>query len=156
MADLSSKSSLIAIIGGSRCQEKDCQLGYDLGYGLAQRNLTVINGGLKGMMEASAQGCREGGGSVIGILPGSDPLEGNPYLTHALATGMGHARNAIIAQSAAVIIALPGQSGTLSEIGLGLAMGKSVVSLLSWYIAGVNYVETVPAALAQVDSLLSP
>ncbi|MBC7106515.1 MAG: TIGR00725 family protein, partial [Firmicutes bacterium] len=68
--------------------------------------------------------------------PGSSRREGNPHLTVAIATGLGDARNAVIACAADVLIAVAGGFGTLSEIGLALKMGRPVVGLGSWRCAG--------------------
>jgi hypothetical protein len=50
----------------------------------------------------------------------------------ALATGLGDARNAVIACACDVLIAIDGGYGTLSEIGLALKMEKPVVGLDTW------------------------
>ena len=89
----------------------------------------MLCGGLSGVMEAAAQGAAEGGGISIGLLPGADSSQANKFLTVALPTDMGHARNVIIARAAAGLIAVQGELGTLSEIALGLKMGKPVAAL---------------------------
>ncbi|HKI28726.1 MAG TPA: LOG family protein, partial [Actinomycetota bacterium] len=71
-----------------------------------------------GVMEAAAGGCADAGGRSVGILPSDSRLDANPYLTIAVATGMGEARNAIVVRSADVVIAVHGEFGTLSEIAL--------------------------------------
>jgi hypothetical protein len=85
-----------------------------------------------GVMEAAAGGAMNAGGKTVGILPTSSRLEGNPYLTVAVATGMGEARNAIVVRTADVVIAIHGEFGTLSEIALALKMGRPVVGLGTW------------------------
>ncbi|MCL7475425.1 MAG: hypothetical protein M8352_05215 [ANME-2 cluster archaeon] len=72
---------------------------------------------------------RDGGGTTVGLLATDQKDDANPYVDIAIVTGMGHARNAIIAGSSDVLIAVSGEFGTLSEIALGLAMGKNVLSL---------------------------
>ncbi|HXJ64511.1 MAG TPA: TIGR00725 family protein, partial [Actinomycetota bacterium] len=72
------------------------------------------------------------GGTVVGILPGFDRSEANPYVTVALPTGMGEMRNALIARTADVVIAVGGEFGTLSEIAFALKIGKAVVGLGTW------------------------
>ena len=85
--------------------------------------------------KAGASGCIEAGGKAVGILPTETRLEANPYLTIAVATGMGEARNAIVVRTADVVIAINGEYGTLSEIALALKMGKPVVGLGTWELA---------------------
>ena len=69
---------------------------------------------------------------TVGILPGTERTQANPWVTLAIPTGMGHARNLIIVQSAAVIIAIGGEYGTLSEIALARKVGRPVIGLMSW------------------------
>jgi uncharacterized protein (TIGR00725 family) len=74
----------------------------------------------------------------VGIVPTSRKEDANPYVDIAIVTNMGHARNAIVASSSDILIAVAGEYGTLSEIALGLKMGKTVVSLAGgWDIEGV-------------------
>lgn len=68
----------------------------------------------------------------MGILPGDDPQAANPYVQVAIATGMGQARNVIIVQTAAAVIAIGGEFGTLSEIALARKCGRPVITLNSW------------------------
>jgi len=46
-----------------------------------------------------------------------------------IATGIGKARNVLIAQSSAALVAVGGQYGTLSEIAFGLHFDKPVFGL---------------------------
>jgi len=71
-------------------------------------------------------------------------------------TGLGHARNAIVARSSHALIALPGEHGTLSEIALALKMGLPVIGLTSWaeikgVIATGTPEEAVREALARAE-----
>jgi uncharacterized protein (TIGR00725 family) len=80
-------------------------------------------------MEAAARGASEAGGTTVGILPGPDADDANPYILIPIATDLGHARNAVNVRAADAVIAVAGGYGTLSEIALALAMGVPVVSL---------------------------
>jgi uncharacterized protein (TIGR00725 family) len=122
----------IGIIGAGSAGEGLVELAREVGSLVAERGWTVLCGGLGGVMEAAGRGASERGGLVVGILPGESRGEGNPYLDVVLPTNMGHGRNVIIAQASDVLIAVGGGYGTLSEIALGLKMGKPVVSLRSW------------------------
>jgi uncharacterized protein (TIGR00725 family) len=86
-------------------------------------------------MEAACRGAKAEGGTTVGILPGTDRLEANPYVDLPIVTGLGEARNAIIVRTADVVIAVSGGHGTLSEIGLALKMGKPVVGLGTWQLS---------------------
>jgi len=118
----------------------------ELGKRLALKGHVILCGGLGGVMEAVCKGAREAGGTAVGVLPGSVG-DHNAYVDIAIATGMGHARNAIIVGSADVVIALPGEYGTLSEIALALKMGKKVISLKSWNVPGAITCDTAEEAL---------
>jgi len=92
----------------------------------------LICGGLTGVMEHAARGARSAGGLTIGLLPGDDPTEANEYIDVAIASGLGHARNAILARTADGIVALGGGLGTLSEIALALRNGRPTVGIQTW------------------------
>lgn len=123
---------LIAVIGGSHCSPEDYSIAEEVGKLLARKNVTVICGGMFGVMEAVCKGANEAGGVTIGILPGDNPADANKYVTIPIVTGMGIARNIIIVRSAAACIAINGKYGTLSEIAYALQLGKPVVTLNSW------------------------
>ena len=125
----------VAVIGAGLCEEKVSRLARDVGMRIAKRGHILITGGLGGVMEAASQGAKEAGGIVVGILPGERD-SANPYVDVAVATGMGHARNAIVVRSSDVVIALPGSYGTLSEIALALKMNRPVVDMSGWNVDG--------------------
>jgi hypothetical protein len=127
-----------------------------LGRALADLGVTVVCGGLGGVMEAVARGVRREGGLVVGVLPGYDRREGNPYLDVAIPTGLGHARNVIVAVAGDVLVALPGGTGTLSEIAVALRLARPVIGLGAWgEIAGVTQVAGVRDAVARIRTALA-
>ena len=83
-------------------------------------------------MEAAARGATESGGTAIGILPDEDRGRANGYLSCSIATGTGQARNLAVVCSGDVVVVVGGEYGTLSEVGLTLKVGRTVVSLGSW------------------------
>ncbi|OGO17809.1 MAG: TIGR00725 family protein [Chloroflexi bacterium RBG_16_48_8] len=123
---------VVSIIGGAECSEKEVQIAEELGYLLGEQDVIIVCGGRGGVMEAACRGAQRAGGITIGILPNLDPSEGNPYLDVAIPTGMGHARNALIAQAGQCVIAIGGGYGTLSEIGIALKIGRDVVGIGTW------------------------
>jgi uncharacterized protein (TIGR00725 family) len=125
----------IAVVGPSAATPTEHALGEHVGRLIAERGAVLVCGGLGGLMEAAAGGCTAAGGTSIGILPTIDRAEANPYLTVAVATGMGEARNAIVVRTADAVVAIGGEFGTLSEIALALKMGKPVVGLGTWELA---------------------
>ena len=119
----------LGVVGAGRADSALEATARKVGVLAAGRGWTVICGGMGGVMAAVSEGAAEAGGLVVGILPGPSRSEGNPHLGVALPTNMGHGRNAVIAQSADVLIAVGGGYGTLSEIALGMKMGKP-----AWHI----------------------
>jgi uncharacterized protein (TIGR00725 family) len=125
----------VAVCGPSRCTSEQAAHARRVGELLAERGATVLCGGGGGVMAAVAEGAREAGGTVVGILPGSDRHDANPHLSAAVVTNMGQARNAILVQSADAVIAIGGSWGTLSEIALAMRRGGvRVVSLDGWQL----------------------
>lgn len=142
----------IAVIGAGQCDGETASRARTAGRLLAEAGCIVVNGGLGGVMEAASEGAAGAGGTVIGILPTAEPGDANPHVTIAIATGMGDARNAIIANTAAGFLAIGGAHGTLSEIAFALKRGKPVVSLGSWDVD--PRVEQVNSPTEAVRSLL--
>ncbi len=131
------RKTAIGVIGASQCTPELAQAARHVGRLAARRGAIVVCGGLGGVMEAACQGAREEGGLTVGIIPGYNKHEANPYLDVVIATGMGHGRNTIIAATADVLIAIGGGYGTLSEIALALKIGRPViVTGGSWDIPG--------------------
>lgn len=130
MADL-----IIAVIGAAECNEQVAALAREVGQELARRAAVLICGGRGGVMEAACEGAKAEGGTTVGILPGDDRGEANPFVDLPIVTGLGEARNALVVRSADAVIALAGGYGTLSEIGLAFKMGKPVVGLDTWKLA---------------------
>ncbi|MBN1142559.1 MAG: TIGR00725 family protein [Deltaproteobacteria bacterium] len=123
---------VIGVIGASRPSPEGYRAAVAVGTFIAQCGAVLVCGGLGGVMEGACRGCREAGGEALGILPGGDEREANPYVTLAVATNMGHARNVIIAHTACALIAVEGGYGTLSEIAVALKLGRPVISLGAW------------------------
>ncbi len=123
---------VIAVIGAGTPDSETDAAAREVGRLLAEAGCVLISGGLDGVMAAASQGAHEAGGLVIGVVPGSSPEEANAYVRVAIATGIGDARNVILANSAEAFVAVGGAYGTLSEIAFALKRGKRVVSLGSW------------------------
>jgi uncharacterized protein (TIGR00725 family) len=124
---MSSQKPTIGVIGAGETSKENFQLAYEMGKHIAARGAILVCGGLGGIMEAASKGASENGGTIIGILPGLDKAEANPFITIAIPTGMGISRNVLVVQASDVIIAFPGAFGTLSEMAIALASGKTVI-----------------------------
>lgn len=113
-----------------------------VGRELARRGCTVVCGGRGGVMEAVCRGARAEGGHTIGILPGRDLGDVNPYVEFPIITNMGFARNVIVVLSGQAVIAIDGSYGTLSEIAHAASMGIPVIGLNTWTFANDQTDET--------------
>ena len=144
----------IAVAGGGACTPRTAALARTLGRELAAAGAIIVCGGLGGVMSAVAQGASERNGTIIGLLPGYDRTQGNPWLDITIPTGLGHARNVLVAASGDALIALPGEQGTLSEIALARVLGRPVVVLGAWKeLRGVAHARTPKEAAARAVSL---
>lgn len=120
---------MIGIIGASNASTPALELAREVGELVAKAGAVLVCGGLGGVMQAAAQGCCEAGGDVLGLLPGASAQDANRFVTLAVPTNMGHARNVIIAHTAEILIAIEGEYGTLSEASIALKLGKRVLTL---------------------------
>ncbi|MFO1328841.1 MAG: lysine decarboxylase [Rubrivivax sp.] len=141
----------VGVIGPRAATAEQVEAARVVGRGVAQMGLALICGGRAGVMEGACRGAAEGGGIAIGILPDTDPAPANPYATVVLASGLGEARNAVIARAALCLVAIGDNFGTLSEVALGRQFGKLVVGLEgAAQVDGVVHVATPGQALEQV------
>jgi uncharacterized protein (TIGR00725 family) len=122
----------VAVVGPSAGTPVELAIGEEIGRLIGEAGAVLVCGGMGGVMEAAASGCARAGGKSVGILPGDSRLDANPYVTIAVATGMGEGRNVVVVRTADVVIAVHGEFGTLSEIALALKTGKPVVGLGTW------------------------
>ena len=122
----------VAVVGSGTATGGLYEQAREVGRLIAERDCIVVCGGLSGVMEAAARGTAEAGGVAIGILPDEDRGRQNEYLTYSVATGVGQARNLAVVCSSDVVIAVGGEYGTLSELGLARKVGRPVVVLDGW------------------------
>lgn len=148
------RKKVVSVIGGHSCNKEVEQIAQNLGKNLAKVVDILVCGGLSGTMKAVCQGFKAGGGLTIGIIPSYDKNDANPYIDIVIPTGLGLARNVLVIKSADVVVALPGEMGTLSEVAYCLQFGIPVISLNSWDIKSVIKVETVDEAVDKVRELL--
>ena len=133
---------------------KNRQLAYAVGQTIAKEGAVLVCGGLEGVMAEAARGAKEAGGLTIGLLPGKDKRDANSYIDIALPTSIGYARNAIVACSADIIVALAGSHGTCSEICYGLVFGRPVIHFGGWEIEGSIRVKTLQAFKVKLREII--
>jgi uncharacterized protein (TIGR00725 family) len=142
------------VIGNGSCEEgsEAWRLAEEVGRRLAEADVTVVCGGLGGVMEAVARGASRAGGEAIGIVPGVSVEEANPHCTQVVASAIGYARNLAVVASGDGVIAIGGEWGTLSEIGHARTFGKTVVALRSWGLTGRERMEGAPGVIPVEDA----
>ncbi len=98
-----------------------------VGYAVARKGFGVVCGGGDGIMEAVCRGCKQGGGTTIGVLKWNHDRDANRFIDYAIPTSMDLARNNLIVWSAIGLVAFEGMYGTASEVALALDVGKPLV-----------------------------
>jgi uncharacterized protein (TIGR00725 family) len=152
-ASAASGELYVAVVGPGEANEQQLAQAAEIGRELAAAGVTVVCGGLGGVMEAASRGAAESGGTVVGLLPGRDRGSGNRWLTIALPTGLGELRNGLIIRCSDAVIAVGGAYGTLSEVALALKAGVAVIGIGTWEIPGVEPVATPRQAVARALEL---
>lgn len=113
----------IAVIGSSSADEKIIGTAREVGKEIAKQNLSLLIGEYAGIMEASARGAKEEGGTVVGIMRGENE-ECAPFIDIQISTGIGRLRSDILINSSDGVIAIGGFAGTLKEIAYAYKIGK--------------------------------
>lgn len=125
---------IVAIIGDGTVGESHAlyTLARDAGRCAVDAGLRVMTGGLRGVMEAACRGAHESklhhDGDTIGIMPGTETNDANAWVDIAIATGLQHTRNTIVAQADA-IVAVGGGAGTLVELAFAWIHARPIVAL---------------------------
>ncbi|MGI0006006.1 MAG: TIGR00725 family protein [Nitrososphaera sp.] len=121
----------IAVIGynGDRCTEAARSLAYEVGKEIAKSGAVLVCGGLGGVMEAACRGAKENGGMTVGIIPQEEFSFANEYCDIVICTGIGFARDFVVASSADGMIAVAGGVGTLIELSVGYMMKKPMAAI---------------------------
>ncbi len=147
------RKAYVGVVGAGLATEAELELAAGVGRLIAEAGAVLVCGGLGGVMDAAARACAEAGGISVGVLPGDERLAASRHLTVAVATGMGEARNAIVARTADVLVAVGGEYGTLSEIAFALKMGKPVVGLSTWDLAREELGDSIVRADTPVEAV---
>lgn len=130
----STRRPLIAVIGDAVVEagSPNDTLAAEIGRALIDNGYRVLTGGLGGVMEAACRGARSSPkyqtGDTVGIVPGHDPAEANPFVDIAIASGLDHVRNAVMAHADAVV-AIGGGAGTMAEICFAWIYKRLVIGL---------------------------
>jgi uncharacterized protein (TIGR00725 family) len=147
----------VAVVGpADAARPQDLATAERVGRLLAANGAVLLTGGHHGVMQAAARGCRDAGGTSIGLMPGHDRAEGTPEHTFLLPTGLGELRNGLIVRAADAVVAVGCSWGTLSEIALARRTGVPLVLVDPWDLpedVGVLAVDAEHAVTAVTDLL---
>jgi len=130
------RKKIIAVIGGTEASAEHLRIAEEIGSLVAKRGAVLVTGGMGGIMTAASKGASQSNGLVIGILPTAEKESANPYVDIPIVTGIGHARNFIIARTCDCAIAIDGKYGTLTEIAFCLMYNVPVIGVDTWQIEG--------------------
>jgi len=121
----------IAVIGYNkdRCTEVASKAAYEVGKEIALAGAVLVCGGLGGVMESACKGAKDNGGTTVGIIPQEEFSYANPHCDIVICTGIGYARDFVVASSGDGIIAVGGGVGTLIEMGVAYMTKKLIVTL---------------------------
>ncbi len=145
----------ISVIGGHETSHDVEQIAHAIGGIIAKNGAILICGGLDGVMKAASKGAKEAGGMTIGLLPGKDKADANEYIDVAICTTIGFARNAMVAASADIIVALPGSHGTSCEISYGFVYKRPIIDFGGWNREGMIKVENVDELEKRIVELMA-
>jgi uncharacterized protein (TIGR00725 family) len=145
----------VSVIGGGSVDAVDRERAREVGRRLAAADCTVVCGGRGGVMAAACEGAKAEDGRTIGILPGSDREAANEHVDVAIATGMGHARNALVPLNGDAVVAVDGGPGTLSELGYAGVFERPVAGLGTHDVDGVYAAESPADAVDHVLDALA-
>jgi uncharacterized protein (TIGR00725 family) len=148
------RKKIVGVIGGHSSTKEVEQIAHNLGKKLSKVVDILVCGGLSGVMRAVCKGFNSNKSLTIGIIPSYDKNDANEFVDIVIPTGIGLARNLLVVKTADVVVALPGEAGTLSEIAYCLQFKIPVISLKSWDIPGVIKVDTIEQAIKQVKKRL--
>jgi len=117
----------IGVIGEGVCGRRTAAQAERVGRAIAEAGAVLLCGGLGGVMESACKGAKENGGTTVGIIPQEEFSFANQYCDIVVCTGIGYARDFIVASSADAIVAVGGGVGTLIELGVGYMTKKFIV-----------------------------
>lgn len=145
----------VGIIGPREATARQESKAEQIGRQLGQLGLTVMCGGRGGVMAAAARGARDAGGLTIGMLPEPDWRSANSDIVVPLATGLGEARNAVIARASVALVAVGSSYGTLTEVAFGLHFGRPVIGTEGAPdLAGLELLDSVEEIIDRVSCIL--
>ena len=133
MAGEVGRRPMIAVVGAGAPSAELYAEAEKLGRGLVSAGFRIVCGGRRGVMEAVGKGAHASAlyreGDVVGVLPGTSAEDANRWMDIVLPTGLGHARNVVVACAGDAVIVVGGGAGTLSEVAMAWVHDRPIVAL---------------------------
>ncbi|NHN40194.1 Rossmann fold nucleotide-binding protein [Halorubellus sp. JP-L1] len=144
----------VSVIGGGSVGADDHEVAREVGRLLGEQEFDLVCGGRGGVMAAACEGAESAGATTIGILPGEDRDAANEHVDVVIATGLGHARNALVPLNGDAVVAIDGSHGTLSELGFAGVYDRPVAGLGTHDVDGAYAAESPADAVEYVADAL--
>ena len=141
----------VGLIGGNAPDDKSLKDAETMGKLIAQNGYILVNGGMGGVMEASAKGAKSANGFIIAIIPGRYRGEANQYSDIVIPTGLGYIRNPLVVINSDILVAIDGSFGTLSEIAYAKIYNRTVYGLNTWNVEGVIPLSTPEEVISDIN-----
>ena len=146
------KKKRVGIIGGNSPDLISLKNAEKMGRLIAQNGYILVNGGMRGVMEASAKGAKSKNGLVIAILPGKSFNDANKFVDIPIVTGLGYMRNSLVVLNSDILVAIDGNYGTLSVIAYAQIYNKIVFGLNTWNIKGIIHLSTPEEVIKNINN----
>jgi len=136
------RKPLIAVVGhGLHAKNEHLRVAEEVGREIAKRNGIVVCGGHNfGIMDSVARGVNSENGISIGIIPEDNLSKTSKFIDIPIVTGIGLARNQIIALSCDVMIVIGGGVGSLTEVAYAYRYSKPIIVIKNLSSIAEEYV----------------
>ena len=111
---------VVTVFGSSRPRqgEAEYETAFELGQLLASAGFALCNGGYGGIMEATARGAKEAGGTTIGVVSKIFSMKSNSFIDRKIATASLVERLMKLIELGDAYVVLKGGTGTLVELAM--------------------------------------
>ena len=122
------KKRIVVIDHDRHAKQIHLDIAEEVGREIALKNGILICGGNnRGVANAAAKGAKQNNGLTVGISPDPDLTNISKFVDIPILTGIGFARNQILAFSADALISIGGGVGTFCEMAYGYAYSKPII-----------------------------
>jgi uncharacterized protein (TIGR00725 family) len=120
----------VCVLGSAEPGSRAYQLAGDAGELLARRGITVVSGCGSPATRVAAERAVAAGGEVVSIIPADTMPAADWPATVVVPSGMGDARNLLMALAGDACIVIGGRAGTISEVCLAWLHKRPLLPLV--------------------------